>query len=138
MFWIRIQLKWANLFIFYVRPEVGSPWFWLIFCHPDPDLDPFHLSGSGWPKWNGSGSETLVFMFVLKLATLDSTWMLSQCMMMSNIYLEITQYYSKNFAKYYIFRNCFFSFNIFFNKFLSTFDCKLTVIPSLQCQKSLI
>ena len=30
------------------------PWFWLIFCYPDPDQ--FHLSGSGsgWPKWNGS------------------------------------------------------------------------------------
>ena len=28
------------------------PWFWLIFCYPDP----FHWSGSGsgWPKWNGS------------------------------------------------------------------------------------
>ena len=28
------------------------PWFWLIFCYLDPD--PFHWSGSGWPKWNGS------------------------------------------------------------------------------------
>ena len=37
------------------------PWFSLIFCYHDPDQDPFHWSGSGtgWPKWNGSGSETL-------------------------------------------------------------------------------
>ena len=30
------------------------PWYWLIFCYPDPD--PFHWSGSGsgWPKLNGS------------------------------------------------------------------------------------
>ena len=30
----------------------NSPWFWLIFCYPDPFY--WSGSGSGWPKWNGS------------------------------------------------------------------------------------
>ena len=28
------------------------PWFWLIFCYPDPFY--WSGSGSGWPKWNRS------------------------------------------------------------------------------------
>ena len=43
-----------GILMIFVDFRENFPWFWLIFCYPDPD--PFHWSGSGsgWPKWNGS------------------------------------------------------------------------------------
>ena len=42
--------KMYDIPMFWVDFCRNCPWFYLIFCYPDP----FHWSGSGWPKWNVS------------------------------------------------------------------------------------
>ena len=66
---IVVKKKMYDILMIFANFCWNLPWFWLIFCYPDPDLADQNATDS-----NGSGSETLLAissMYLIRILVFD-------------------------------------------------------------------